>query len=150
MSNQTKLKPGSNIIFYDGVCGLCNKLVQFVLKHDRSSKFLFCALQSEIAKQLLSEYGENNTDLNTVFVLSDYHLSSSQLLKKSTAVFFILRQCNLPWYSPWCWLCIFNILPDFLLNIGYDLVARYRYKIFGHYDSCLLPNQAVRDKFIDL
>lgn len=150
MSENTKLKPGYNIIFYDGVCGLCDALVQFVLKHDRSSKFLFCALQNDTAAQLLSKYGENNSDLNTVFVLADYGLPSGRLLKKSKAIFFILHRCDLPWYSPWCWLAIFDLLPDFLLNIGYDLVAHFRYKVFGRYDSCLIPDQSVRDKFIDL
>ncbi len=150
MTDETKLKPGDNIIFYDGVCGLCDRFVQFVLKHAPSSKFLFCSLQSDIARELLGKYGESNKDLDTVFVLSGYDLSQSQLLKKAKAVFFVLEQCQIPWSSPWRWLTILKVLPDFFLDIGYDFIAAIRYKIFGQYDSCVIPCPEWRDRFIDL
>lgn len=150
MIDETKLKAGYNILFYDGVCGLCNRFVHFVLKYDHSSKFLFCSLQSDFASQLLAKHGENSHDLDTVFVLSNYNLSTSKLMRKAGAVFFVLDQCHMPWYSPWRWLIIFQFLPDSLLNIGYDFVAAVRYKIFGRYESCLIPSPEWRDKFIDL
>jgi predicted DCC family thiol-disulfide oxidoreductase YuxK len=150
MIDETKLKQGASVIFYDGVCGLCDAFVQFVLKHACSSKFLFCSLQSDFAAQLLGKYGESNSDLNTVFVLTDYNLSTSKLLKKSRAILFVLEECHMPWYLPWRWLIIFKVLPDFLLNIGYDFIASIRYKVFCRYQSCLIPSPEWRDKFIDI
>jgi predicted DCC family thiol-disulfide oxidoreductase YuxK len=141
-----KLKAGDNIIFYDGVCGLCNRLVQFVLKHGGADKFLFCSLQSDIAGELLEKYGQSNKDLDTIFLITDYDTPSSKLLDKAKAVFFIIKRCQAP---AWSWLACFSILPEFILNLGYDLVASVRYPIFGRYDSCLIPPADVRHRFID-
>jgi len=149
MSQQIKIKSGDNIIFYDGVCGLCNALVQFVLKHGGGLRFLFCSLQSDIAARLLAKYSASNTNLDTVFVLTNYDLPTSKLLEKAQAVFFILKHCELPWYSPWAWLVSLSFLPEFLLNFGYDFIASIRYKVFGQYESCLIPDKVVRDRFID-
>ena len=150
MIDETKLKQGYTIIFYDGICGLCDSFVQFVLKHSQASKFLFCTLQSEFAAKLLAKYGESNIDLDTVFVLTDYNLPTSKLLKKSRAIFRVLEECHMPWYTPLYWLTAFKILPDFILDIGYDFIASIRYKIFGRYDTCLVPTPEWRDKFIDI
>ncbi len=147
--NQQKIKNGESIIFFDGVCGLCNHLVQFVLKHGGADKFVFCSLQSETAAQLLAKYGQNNKDLDTVFVLTDYDLPSSKLLEKSKAIFFILKHCKISLYSPWAWLAALSIVPEFFLNLGYDFIANIRYPVFGRYDSCLIPDASVRDRFID-
>jgi len=150
MIDESRLKQGYSIIFYDGVCGLCDSFVQFVLKYNQSSKFLFCSLQSDFANKLLAKYGETNGDLESVFVLTDYNLPSSVLLKKSRAVFFVLDQCHLPWYLPMRWFTLCKILPEALLNLGYDFVASVRYKIFGQYDTCLVPSSEWRDQFIDI
>ncbi len=147
MTEQDKIKPGEDIIFYDGVCGLCNKLVQFVLAHGGDLKFLFCSLQSDLAARLLAKYGANSTELKTIFVITDYDLPSSKLLKKSQAVLFILQRCNMPWYT--AGLSILHFIPEFFLNIAYDLVANIRYEVFGRYESCLNPGKEVRDRFID-
>ncbi len=145
MNEQSKIKVGDKIIFYDGVCGLCNHLVQFVIRH--GGKFLFCSLQSEVAANLLEKFGESSKDLDSIFIITDYDLQSSKLLKKSKAVFFILKNCNLPWY--WSCLRIFGLLPEWILDLGYDLVAGTRYNLFGRYDTCLIPDQKVKDRFID-
>jgi predicted DCC family thiol-disulfide oxidoreductase YuxK len=149
MNSQQPIKPGENIIFYDGVCGFCNKFVQFILSQGAGLNFLFCSLQSEVAARLLSKFGQTNKDLDSIFVITDYDLPSGKLLKKSKAVFFILEHCNKPWHTLWPYLSIFKFLPQFILDFGYDLVASFRYKIFGRYESCLLPEKEVRDRFID-
>ncbi len=124
--------------------GLCNKLVQFVLKHSKCP-FLFCSLQSDLATRLITQYGASTADLTTIFVITDYDLTSSKLLNKAQAILFILECCDLPS----AYLSIFRSLPRFLLDFAYDCVARTRYKIFGYTDSCWVPDEKVRHRFID-
>lgn len=145
----TQIKTGEHIIFYDGVCGLCNSLVQFILAHGGGAKFLFCSLQSDVAAELLAKYGESNKDLDTVFVITDYDLPSSKLLKRSKAIFFILKHLEMPTLSPWSVLATFSFLPEFILDLGYDLIANVRYKAFGQYDACQIPAPEVAERFID-
>ena len=147
MIEQEKIKLGEDIIFYDGVCGLCNKLVQFVLAHGGSLRFLFCSLQSDLAARLLTKYGANSTELKTILLITDYGLPSSKLLVKSQAVLFILQHCNMPWYL--ASLSSLRFVPEFFLDIAYDLIANSRYMLFGRYESCLNPRKEVRDRFID-
>ncbi len=149
MTEQNRIKSGSDIIFYDGICGLCNRFVQFVLAHEGSLKFLFCSLQSDIGAKLLSKYGEDSSDLKTIFVISDYGLPSNKLQKKSQAVLFIIQHCQLPWYVPEILFSFLHLWPASLLDIGYDVIAGVRYKIFGRYDSCSIPDKEVRDRFVD-
>lgn len=128
------------ILFYDGVCGLCDRLVQFVLRHDRRARFRFAALQSDVATQTLGHFGKNPDDLDTVYVLT----GDGALLAKSRAIFFVLRALGLPWSL----VAAFRVLPAALTNWFYDRVARNRYRIWGKRDSCRLPSADERARFL--
>jgi predicted DCC family thiol-disulfide oxidoreductase YuxK len=137
---------GSHLILYDGVCGLCNRLNAFVLKHDRKAHFRFASLQSALGQSLLRRYGLNPVDLDTFYVITNYDSGSALLFERARAGLFVLKTLG----SPWRWAAILGILPDSLLNFGYDCLARNRYRIFGKYEQCMVPSAADRERFIDV
>jgi len=137
---------GSHLILYDGVCGLCNRLNAFVLKHDRKAHFRFASLQSAKVQSLLRQYCRNPDDLDTFYVIANYDSGSSLLFERARAGLFVLKTLG----GPWRWAGILGVLPDSLLNLGYDCLARSRYRIFGKYEQCMLPSAADRERFIDV
>jgi len=132
------------IILYDGVCGLCSRLVQFILKRDKRDYFRFASLQSEFASSLLQKHGRDPRDLDTVYVVTDYGQPTERLLARSDAILFLLRQLG----GIWKLASLGNILPRTMRDAIYKLVARNRYRVFGRYDSCLLPEPKHRAKFL--
>ena len=137
---------GRHLILYDGVCGLCNRLNQFVLARDARRVFDFAAQQSTTGREYLLRFGADPAALTTLFVITDYRTAAPQLLSRARAVLFILEQVG----RPWSWLRLFSMLPDGVLNLGYELVARNRYRVFGQHDSCPLPTPDTRARFIDV
>jgi predicted DCC family thiol-disulfide oxidoreductase YuxK len=135
------------VILYDGVCGLCNRLVQFVLKHDSQDRFRFASLQSDFAARILRRHGAAPEDLDTVYVVSDHALPGERLASRSDAAVVVLRELGGVWNVLGLAL---RLLPEWLRNWGYNLVAENRYHIFGKYDACPLPNRKDRGKFLDL
>ena len=128
------------ILFFDGVCGLCDHFVQFVLRRDRAARFRFAALQSAIAGETLARFGRSAADLDTIYVLT----GDGRLLRKARAIFFVLRQLGLPWSL----VAIFGVLPTFVVDWFYDRVARRRYRIWGRRDACRLPSADERARFL--
>lgn len=136
---------GQHLILYDGVCGLCDRLNQFVLPRDPGGLFDFASLQSETGRSIVRRFGRNPDDLDTFYVVADYRTGSPALLSKAYAGLFVMKMVG----PPWSWLGALRLLPRALLDWGYDLTARHRYRLFGRYDSCLLPRPEYRDRFID-
>jgi predicted DCC family thiol-disulfide oxidoreductase YuxK len=135
------------IILYDGVCGLCNRLVQFVLKHDSQDHLRLASLQSDFAAQLLRRHAAAPEDLDTMYVVLDHGLADERLASRSDAAIVVLQELG----GGWSLLgAVLRVLPRWLRNWGYNLVARNRYRIFGKYDSCPIPNEKDRRKFLDL
>ena len=131
------------ILLYDGVCGLCNRLVQFVLKHDSAARFRFASLQSGYATRLVQPHGVNPDDLDTVYVTE-----APEALPKSRsdALIFILHKLGGLWGAVATTLRIF---PKPLRDCGYNIVARRRYRIFGKYEICPLPEKKYQNRFLD-
>ena len=127
-----------NIIFFDGVCGLCNKFVDFILRIDHHNEFIFAPLQGDFAKKVLPEKYIN--EMKSVILLKN----NGDLYSQSKAVIEILSDIG----GVWKLAKIANILPDTILNKAYDLVSENRYKIFGKKDTCRLPSPEEKDKFI--
>jgi predicted DCC family thiol-disulfide oxidoreductase YuxK len=134
------------ILLYDGVCGLCNRLVQFVLRRDRDAIFRFAALQSVLAARILTRHSVSPTNLDTVYVVLNHELPNESLLSRSDAVIFVLKQLPGPWPQA---AFLLQLLPMFLRDPAYNLIARHRYRIFGRSDVCTLPNSANRTRFLD-
>ena len=139
---------GSNpTVLYDGVCGLCNRLVQFVLKNDRNDVFRFASLQSKLAEQILVRHRLRSESLETVYVVLDYGLAEERVLSRLQAVVYVLQQLG----GPLAYVsAILRVLPAPVQNFLYGLVARNRYRVFGRYETCPLPDSDTRSKFLDL
>jgi predicted DCC family thiol-disulfide oxidoreductase YuxK len=134
------------IVLYDGVCGLCNRLTQFILKHDTHDRFLFASLQSNLAASLLKRHGADAHDLDTVYVVIDYEQPCERLLARSDAILYIGTQLG----GIWSFAKAGRLLPKLLRDALYRIVARNRYRVFGKYESCMLPEPKHRKKFLDL
>ena len=138
---------GANpIILYDGVCGLCNSLVQFLLKHDREGRLRFASLQSDFAAKVLGRHGIDPTDLDTVHVIVNYDQPDERVLQRSDAILRAGRELGGFWGAS---SSIARVVPRPLRDIVYKLVATNRYRMFGKYDSCPIPDAAVRARFLD-
>ena len=132
-------------MLYDGVCGLCNRLVQFLLKHDRKAVFNFASLQSNTAKALVNRFGGNADDLRSFYVVANYRAERAHMLNKSAAVVFVARALGWPWRIA----VLARVVPKAILDRVYDFVARTRYRAFGRLESCSLPQPEFRRRFID-
>ena len=135
------------ILLYDGVCGLCNRFVQFTLRGDRDAIFRFASLQSALAARILARHGANPGDLDTVYVVVGHELPDEYLLSRSDAVLFVLKQLGGIWRAA---AFLLQLLPKFLRDLGYNAVARHRYRIFGRSEACALPAAQDRSRFLDL
>lgn len=141
------LEPTNFIILYDGVCGLCNRFVRLILRLDKRDVFRFASLQSPFAAGILHRHSVNPLQLDTVYLVRNYESANEQLLARDQAVAVILRQLGGVWR-----ICasFSNLLPQRFRQWLYNLIARSRYRIFGKYQSCPLPDEKTRGKFLDL
>jgi predicted DCC family thiol-disulfide oxidoreductase YuxK len=139
--------PDSNpIVLYDGVCGLCNRLVQFLLKRDPHDRFRFASLQSELSQGVLTRHQLNPHDLDTVYVVQNYGRPQENLLARSDAILYMLSVLG----GIWRLSAVGRVLPRGLRDALYKIVARNRYSVFGKHESCMLPEPKHRAKFLDV
>jgi predicted DCC family thiol-disulfide oxidoreductase YuxK len=127
----------SKIIFFDGVCNLCNSSVVWVLKNERKSDIYFAHLQGKLAKQLLNQQAENLDS----FVFYE----TGEIFTKSTAALKLTKY--LKWYFQL--FRIFFLVPPFIRNVVYDYVAKNRYAWFGKKDQCMMPTAELKTRFLD-
>ncbi|HVJ08478.1 MAG TPA: DCC1-like thiol-disulfide oxidoreductase family protein [Acidisarcina sp.] len=136
---------GHSLILYDGVCGLCNRLVQFVLRHDRQDHYRFCALQNPLAANILARHGLNPSILDTVYLVTEPFSPGERLLQRSDAALAVLARLG----GGWLLLArLFRLAPRSLRNFAYGIVARTRYSLFGRLGSCPLPAPAESHRFL--
>src|ERR1700690_35488 len=133
------------ILLYDGVCGLCNRFVRFILKHDCKDRFRFAALQSDFARAILARHGLNPDALDTVYLVFDYGQPGERLLARNEAATAVLRELGGFWRF---WAGLLDLLPRGFRDWRYGLVARNRYRFFGKYETCPLPKETDRRKFL--
>lgn len=127
------------IILFDGECNLCNSSVQFILKRDPNEEFKFTSLQGKIGQDLLNRHGLG-MDVNSFILLED-----EKLYLKSDAALHVCRQLN----GLWKLFTIFLVVPRFVRDFVYDIVAANRYRWFGRNESCLLPSSKWKDRFLE-
>lgn len=127
------------IILFDGVCNFCNYWVNFALKRDKKGTLLFTSLQGETAKTLLPRYQIDTTTLTSVIFID-----GGKVYTQSSAALRICRYLR----GGWPVFYGFIIIPRFLRNAVYNLIARNRYRWFGKKDSCMLPQPDQRDRFL--
>ncbi|MEO8601222.1 MAG: thiol-disulfide oxidoreductase DCC family protein [bacterium] len=128
------------VIFYDGVCGLCDRTVRFVVAHDTVGRFRFAPLQSDYAAATLAAHGRDARDVDTVCLLD-----GATLRIKSDAVLAILKHLG----SVWRLASAARVVPRPLRDLGYDVLARHRYRWFGRFDQCALPPPELRERFLN-
>jgi predicted DCC family thiol-disulfide oxidoreductase YuxK len=138
------------VVLYDGVCGLCNRVVRFVVRRDKQAVFQYATLQSPWSAKVLSRHGANATDLDTFYVVIgvDGHENGHEekLLFRSDAVIYVLRQLGGIWRVA---ARAFQILPRRIRDWMYRLVARNRYRLFGKHETCPLPTAEERKRFVE-
>ena len=135
------------IVLYDGLCGLCNRSVQFLLRHDKAGRFRFASLQSDFAEKVLGRHGLDPKDLDTVHVVENYDQPGERVLQRSDAVLRAGRELGGLWGA--C-ASIARVVPRGLRDLFYRFVATNRYRVFGKYDACMLPDPNQRSRFLDV
>ena len=130
---------GQPVIFFDGVCNLCNASVQFVIAHDKKDQFKFTALQGDYAKEVLSKFNADPQKLNTILLLHE-----GRLYTKSSAALRVAGKLNglIPL------LYVFLLVPKFIRDWFYDIIAKNRYQWWGRQESCWVPTPELKNKFI--
>ena len=126
-----------DIVVFDGVCVLCNRFFNWLIKNDKDEKFMYTNFQSDFSKK-------NNLKLkniNSVAVIK----TNGEKIYKVQAVYYILKKIDRYFIVQ----ILLKLLPLFLTNICYDLIANFRYRIFGKYETCIIPNENVRKNFIN-
>jgi predicted DCC family thiol-disulfide oxidoreductase YuxK len=128
------------IILFDGHCNLCSGVVRFIINRDPSVRFRFAAMQSEAGGKLLHEHGLDRSAMQTVYVID----GDGEVYGRSTAVLEIVRRLS----GLWPVFYVLRIIPVGVRDICYGIVSRYRYRIFGRQEACMVPNENMRDRFL--
>jgi predicted DCC family thiol-disulfide oxidoreductase YuxK len=129
-----------NVVFFDGVCNLCNASVNFLIARDPKAKFRFSSLQSEFSQGFLPFYGVNPAVVDSIAFFSE-----GRLYRRSRAALEIAKRMRNAW--PICY--VFIIIPGFLRDAIYNWIARNRYKWFGKEDACSIPTPDLKARFLD-
>jgi predicted DCC family thiol-disulfide oxidoreductase YuxK len=127
------------IILFDGVCNFCNASVNFIMARDKKDIFRFAALQSETGIELQKKFSLDPADLSSFILIVD-----DKYYKKTTAALITGKYLGFPYNLGY----IFIIIPPFIRNISYNILAKYRYKWFGKKESCRVPTQEEQNKFL--
>jgi predicted DCC family thiol-disulfide oxidoreductase YuxK len=127
------------ILLFDGVCNLCNGLVRFTIKRDPLAKIKFASLQSEGGQSLLKKFNLPTDDLDSfVYIIGErYYL-------RSTAGLHLLKDLGRPWSLAYS----FIVVPAFIRDLVYKLIAKKRYSLFGKRDTCMVPTPEIRQRFL--
>ncbi len=123
------------VVLFDGVCGFCNKSLDMLMKLDENKVLKYSSLQGEFAKTLDLDPGIDSIVL----------YEEGQLYYKSTAILKILRSLG----GIWVFVNVFYLIPTFLRDMLYDLIAKYRYRLFGKMETCRMPTAEEQARFID-
>ncbi|MCP4337516.1 MAG: DUF393 domain-containing protein [Desulfobulbaceae bacterium] len=129
-----------SIIIFDGLCNFCNGAVNFIIKRDPKKVFVFMPMQSSTAKELMKRYQIATVGIETVVLIRNGVYSV-----RSEAVLEITKYLTCFWH----FFRVLLILPVSVRDFCYRLFARYRYKLFGKQDSCMVPTTVVGDRFIE-
>lgn len=134
------LPKDKKIILFDGVCNYCNDKINFIIKNDKQDVFRFVALQSESGQKLINYLGIDNSIDSIVLYEPGY-----AYFIKSEAVFRIIKHLS----SSVRLLLFFTFIPTSIKNIFYDLIAKNRYQWYGKKESCMIPSEEIKAKFIE-
>jgi predicted DCC family thiol-disulfide oxidoreductase YuxK len=137
------IPPGANVIFVDGECVFCHRVVSFILTHDRRGLFRFAHLQGALARDVLGRYGRRASGVDSVYVLMGAGTADERLFWDGRAARAIWPQ--LFWFA-----AVLRWIPLAILDFCYRAFAKRRYALFGKYDTCRVPTADERARFIDV
>jgi predicted DCC family thiol-disulfide oxidoreductase YuxK len=133
------VRPDEPVVLFDGVCNLCNNMVQFVITHDPRARLRLASIQSPAGQALLRWAGLPTERFDTMVLVEH-----GKAYTKSSAALRVARY----FAQPWSWLAIFLILPAGFRDWFYDRVAQNRYRLFGKHDQCMIPTPETRKRFL--
>lgn len=133
--------PENPVILFDGVCNLCERSVQLVIRNDRKRLFRFASLQSAYAERLLGQYDYRHDELSSVLLVTD-----GVVYRKSRAALQIARRLDRAWPL---FYYLFILVPAPLADLVYDFVGNRRYRWFGRKEACWVPDEDLRSRFLD-
>jgi predicted DCC family thiol-disulfide oxidoreductase YuxK len=136
---------GRALLLYDGVCALCNGVVQFLMKRDHPDRFRYTPLQSELGREVLARF-DIHTFPDGVMLLTDALTPTERLYQRSDAFTEALQRLGKPW-----WRLVgktLALVPGPVREWGYGIVARFRYRLFGRYDTCPVPSPEQRGRLL--
>ena len=128
------------IVLFDGFCNFCSRSVQFIIKRDPHRYFLFSASQSPSGKKLLQEYSIGELAEHSIILVM-----KGRVYGKSGAALRIAVRLRFPW----CLFGAFRILPPWVRDPLYGLIARNRYRLYGKRQECFLPGPEIRERFLE-
>ena len=128
------------VLLFDGVCNLCNGVVQFIIPRDPAGQIHFAPLQSEAGRALQSEHGLPPDALDSVVLVE-----GDTVYRKSDAVFRVAELLGWPYSAA----SVGQAVPRSIRDAAYDFVADNRYDVFGRKDSCMVPDEDVSERFLD-
>ncbi len=128
----------TRIVFFDGVCTLCNAAVDFILRNDSAGRFHFASLQSPVWQRLHPQGEAPGLDTLVLWQEGRVYTASTAVLRIAAALRF-----------PWKLLSVFLLVPPFVRDAVYRWVARHRYRWFGKRDTCRMPSPEERARFLD-
>ena len=127
------------LVLFDGVCNFCNYWVNFAIKHDKKQVLRFAPLQGETAKKILPLFNISTTALSSVIFIH-----KGKAYTQSSAALQICRHLN----GGWKLFYGFYIIPKFMRDFVYNIIARNRYKWFGKKETCMVPSEDVKNLFL--
>ena len=128
-----------SVVLFDGVCNLCNSSVNWLIDHDKKNQFQFASLQSDYGKKVVAQFNLKGDYLDTVLLLED-----GKVYMRSEAVLRIGKKLG----GGYSLLYGFVIIPAFVRDFFYNIVARNRYRWFGKQDACRMPTPEMKAKFL--
>lgn len=135
----SEMNTEKKIVLFDGVCNFCNSSVNFIIDRDKHNRFKFAALQTEAGQELLRKHNLPMEDFDTfIFIEGDKYY------ERSTAALRVVR--DFP--GLWKLLYAFIIVPPFIRDIFYNIIAKNRYKWFGKRNECRMPTPELKEKFL--
>jgi predicted DCC family thiol-disulfide oxidoreductase YuxK len=137
------------LVIYDGECGLCNRTIRWLLRHDRQDRLRFAPSNAPAAEEFLASHGiirfNPGTIPDTILVLRNTGTPIEELLIRSNAILACLRVLPQPW--PF-FASILRLIPRPIRESSYRLVAHWRYRIWGRYATCPIPAAEERRHFL--
>jgi predicted DCC family thiol-disulfide oxidoreductase YuxK len=140
-------KPAATVdllVLYDGVCGFCNGMVRYLLKIDREGRVFYAPLQGETASRIRARHHDITDSLDSIVLVKGFDSPAESVLLASDAVLTVLGELG----GRWRLLSGLRVIPVRIRDFIYGFIAANRYRWFGKYETCPIPDSTVQDRFL--